>query len=133
MHVRPLQHGTVAEHEPLLLAWQHPLAPDARVPQVTPVPVQVSQVPPPAPQFAFVAPPLHMAEPELVVPQQPSQLTGPQAMASHRQVVVLNVEFVPHWLLTHCWAPGEPQSTSPVGHSHAQVVALRTLPPVHSA
>jgi hypothetical protein len=128
-HVRPEQHGEVAEHWPRLLPWQHPLVPFARVPHSTPVPVQLEQIPPPEPQLEVVVPALQMP-PDA---QQPSgQEAAPQALASHRQVVVLKVDPVPQALLTHCSLPVVPHSTVPVGHTHWQL-ALRTRPPEHSA
>jgi len=82
--------------------------------------VQFTHVPPPVPQFAFAAPALHMAEPELLVPQQPSQLAAEQAST---QVHVTGSRSRP--------APHSARHAPPhtigcaAGHSHAQVVGLR--------
>ena len=117
---------------PLPLAMQHLRMVVPTWLHATLVPVHCWQVTPPVPQLAFVVPALHMDSFDVVVPQQPSQLVAPQALASHRQVVALKVVPVPHALLTHCWLPVGPHNASPVGHSHPQVVGLRTWPLPHS-
>jgi hypothetical protein len=116
--VRPeaLQHGTVAEQTPWLAFWQHLPPPFARLSQIWPVPVQPEQVLPTEPQFVFVVPLLHVP-----LAQQPSgQVTGPQTMASHRQVTVLKDDPEPHLLLTHALL----HSSVSVGHTHCPPILI---------
>ena len=94
------------------------------------LPVHCVHAPPPVPQLAFVVPALHMLSPEVVVPQQPSQLAVPQALASQRQVVVLKVDPVPHVLSTHRALLSVPHSAVPIGHAHSQA-AFSSRPPLH--
>ena len=124
-HVLPLQHGTVAEHAPLLVPWQHRPPPVARASHRRP-PVQPEQAPPPVPQFVFVVPDLHMAEPELLLPQQPSQLAAAQAGVAFTHVHVTGSRSCP---VPHSARHAPPHTIGCVaGHSHAQLCWLRVCP-----
>jgi hypothetical protein len=125
-----VQHSAVVAHV-TLLPLQHPVAPVWVVPHWKLWTVlQVAQVTPFEPQFAVVVPALQMGSPALLVPQQPSQLVAPQALASQRQVVVLKVDPVPHVLSTHRALLPVPHSAVPIGHAHSQA-AFSSRPPLH--